>query len=386
MRLGVDLRCLQDGNRTGVGEVAWQTLRALSTRPGVELVGFANAAGTIDLPPQLERAVQVVRTRVPNKVKNLKLYLGLGEAIDVTLSKQTGAKLDALWLPNPSFAHVSKHCPVVLTVHDLSFFHYPEFFPRRGRVWYFPAVRRLLERGLPPRSKVVAVSQSTAQDLSEQFPALRSRLEVIYPGLTQDYFEPPTVAERQRATERLHLPTKFLLSVGTVEPRKNYQLLLRAYDELVRLDPQFPFDLVIAGGWGWRSKPLEHLYHSLPSRRRIHFTGYVSEADKRVLYAEAAAFLYPSYYEGFGIPVLEAMAAGLPVLASHSSSLPEVVGEAGVLLTPLNPNVWLQAIQWLMRDQTARTELATKARSRAREFSWEQAANAYYALFRELTS
>jgi glycosyltransferase involved in cell wall biosynthesis len=177
-----------------------------------------------------------------------------------------------------------------------------------------------------------------------------------------------------------------LLSVGTVEPRKNHQLLLRVYDELVRQQPEFPFDLVIAGGWGWRSRPLQRLYRSLQSRARIHFTGYVSDAEKRALYASAKLFLYPSFYEGFGLPVLEAMAVGVPVLASHTSSLPEVVGEAGVLLTPYNPAAWLSAVRWLVDDKQARAELSAKGRTRAREFSWEQAANSYYALFHELGS
>ena len=386
MRLGVDLRCLQDTNRTGVGEVAWQTMQALGARSSVELVGFANAAGRVDLPPQLERVVKVVRTNVPNKIKNLSLFLKLGQPIDVLLEEKTGKKLDALWLPNPSFAYVSSNTPVVLTVHDLSFIHFPQFFSRRGHLWYFPAVRRLLSQGLPAGSAVVAVSQHTADDLAEQFPKLTASLRVVNPGITRDYFESPTAEELVAVRNRLHVPEHFLLSVGTVEPRKNYQLLLSVYDQLLKQDPHYPYDLVIAGGWGWRSGGLRKLYQRLASRNRIHFVGYVSELEKRALYAQAELFLYPSYYEGFGIPPLEAMASGVPVLVSHASSLPEVVGNAGVLLSPLNPAVWLEALQWLQRDQKALAQYRTLGRARAREFSWERAADGYYAVFKELTT
>ncbi len=385
MQVGVDVRCLQDTRRTGVGEIAWQTLQTLSRRAGLKLTGFANAAGRVDLPPGLGQRVQVVRTHVPNKVKNLALFLKLGQPIDALLERAAGKPLDALWLPNPSFAYVAR-APTVLTVHDLSFMHFPEFFSRRGHLWYFPAVRRLLARGLPPRSQVAAVSQHTADDVAEHFPQLKNKLHVIYPGIGQEYFEAPSATEQQGVRERLKLPERFLLSVGTIEPRKNYQLLLTVYDQLVRQNPHYPYDLVIAGGWGWLSQPLRKLYRSLAARDRVHFVGYVSEADKRALYAQAELFLYPSFYEGVGIPALEAMASGVPVITSHASSLPEVVGEAGVLLSPYNPTVWVQTLQWLQGDSAARREFAAAGRARARQFSWEQAADQYYGLFREVAA
>jgi len=247
-------------------------------------------------------------------------------------------------------------------------------------------VRRLLAQGLPPGSRVAAVSQHTADDVTEHFPQLKEKLQVIYPGIGQEYFESPSAAEQQEVRERLKLPERFLLSVGTIEPRKNYKLLLTVYDQLVRQSPHYPYDLVIAGGWGWLSKPLQKLYQGLAARKRVHFTGYVSETDKRALYAQAELFLYPSFYEGVGIPALEAMASGVPVLTSHASSLPEVVGEAGVLLSPYNPVVWLQALQWLESDQAARKQLGAAGRARARQFSWEQAADQYYGLFHEVAA
>lgn len=385
MRLGVDVRCLQDSALTGVGEYAWQVLRALSGLPGSpQLVGFSSGAKPIHLPEELTERVQVVRSRLPNKVRNLAFFTGVGKSLDQALVSG-GAGIDALWLPNPSFVHLSGKVPVVLTVHDLSFMHYPEFFPYRGRLWYYPAVRKLL-RTLPKNGLVAAVSQHTAADAQEQFPNLAGRVRVVPPGVGEEYFAPVESSVQADLISRYNLPKKFLLSLGTIEPRKNYQLLFRAYDELVRRDSNFPYDLVVAGGWGWRYGPLKRLYQGLASKRRIHLIGYVRPQDKPALYWAARLFLYPSYYEGFGIPALEAMAAGTPVLASHTSSLPEVVGDAGVLLDPWRPDDWVEAITWLTGDDQARQSYIERARERARRFTWSAAAAGYQKIFQELVS
>lgn len=384
MRVGVDARCLQDSVLTGVGEYTWQVLRALGGLPGApELTALVSGAKPVHVPPGMASRLRLVRSQLPNKVRNLAFFFGLGRTLDQLLAEAPGA-CEVLWLPNPSFTHVSGQVPVVLTVHDLSFMHYPEFFPRRGRLWYFPAVTKLL-RTLPARSLVAAVSHHTAADVAEQFPNLARRLRVVPPGVGEEFFTDIVPGERERVSARYQLPPQFLLSLGTLEPRKNYQLLWRAYDELVRRQPDWPYDLVVAGGWGWRYGPLKRLYQHLPSRRRIHLVGYVAPADKPALYRAATLFLYPSLYEGFGIPALEAMAAGVPVLVSHSSSLPEVVGEAGVLLDPWQPDAWVEAISWLMGDSDARRAYVARGRARAQQFTWPAAAGAYQALFQELT-
>lgn len=384
MVVGVDIRCLQDTWRTGVGEVAWQTLRALSSFSDVKLVGFANAAGKINLPSEVEKNIKVVRTRVPNRIKNLVFYLKQGKPLDKLLTEQSGTPIDVMWLPNPGFAFFSGQVPVVLTVHDLSFIHFPEFFPRRGKLWYFPAVLQLLKKGLPAKSFVAAVSRHTADDLAEQFANLHSKIKVIYPGVAQEYFAPPNDLFKKNVRDKFNLPQKFLLSVGTVEPRKNYNLLLQVYEQLLKIEPNYPWDLVIIGGWGWRSQALKKQYNSLVCRSRVHFVGYVTSEEKRALYAQAELFLYPSFYEGFGIPPLEAMAASVPVVVSHTSSLSEVVGETGVLLNPRKPEVWVEALRWLKEDATARQEFSQKGRVRAQQFSWDSSARGYYELFKSL--
>lgn len=386
MHLGVDIRCLQDEWRTGVGQYSWNTLRALAElEPSWRFKGYANAAGKIGLPQEISHIMQVVRRRWPNRLNNLLSWFKLGPTLQQHLTEQ-GDTPDLVWLPNPLFAKLNRAAAVVLTVHDLSFLHYPQFFPRRGRLWYFPMVRRLLQRDLPSQARLVAVSEHTADDLIEQFPRFKGRVNVAYPGVDPVYFERPSFEAVAQVRQSYQLPEQYLLSVGTVEPRKNYELLLRVYDELVRREPNFQHDLVIAGAWGWRFEGLKALYRQLPSRSRIHFLGYVREEDKPALYAEASLFLYPSFYEGFGMPPLEAMAAGVPVLASHSSSLPEVVGESGLLLSPMRLNHWLEAVRWLMADAGARADLARAGQARARRFSWQKTAEVYRDLFSSLVN
>ncbi|HLD85841.1 MAG TPA: glycosyltransferase family 1 protein [Patescibacteria group bacterium] len=385
MKLGVDIRCLQDKRRTGVGEYAWQVLKELSQDKSISLYGWANAAGRIDLPAGLERLMPIYRGRLPNKLMNLKLWLKFGRPMDKVKAIKPGA-LDAWWLPNPSFAHISPTRPTLLTVHDLAFRHYPEYFPYKGRLWYFPAVRSLLTRGLPKRSLVVAVSQHTAEDIAQEFPQLKSRLRVAPPGLETRYFDTVPAEKVAAVKQRYQLPPRYLFSLGTIEPRKNYQLLLRLYEEILRREPDFPCDLVIAGGWGWRFKSIRQLLLRLKSRTRIHFIGYVPDDDKAALYAQADLFLFPSLYEGIGLPPLEAMAAGTPVIASQAASLPEVLAEAAMLLSPFLSETWIDNICWLIKDQAARQELSDRGRARARQFSWVKTAAVYKDLWQELTA
>ncbi|MBI5465705.1 MAG: glycosyltransferase family 4 protein [Candidatus Kerfeldbacteria bacterium] len=383
MLLGVDIRCLQDQLLTGVGEYTWRILQALKAlKPGVELAGFGSAVKDMHLPPGVPEIMKVVRSRWPNKLKNLVYSWGWAEPLDLTISRQVGP-LDACWLPNPNFARFSGRVPVVITVHDLSWLRWPEFFRRRPRLWYFPAVVKLLNNGLPPQSKVVAVSQHTADDIINFFPHLQNRLQIISPGVGPEFTDKPSAARLAKVRSEYRLPEKFILSMGTIEPRKNYRLLLQAYQFILNRQPSYQYDLVIAGGWGWRYRSLIKLYRSLPTRtqQRIHWLGYVSEADKPALYHAATLFVYPSFYEGFGIPPLEAMASGLPVLVSHSSSLPEVVGEAGLMLSPYGVGLWAELIQQLTNDQVWAAELGQRGRERAQKFTWQKSAQAYYDLF-----
>ncbi len=382
MRVGVDIRCLQDAWRTGVGEYALQTLRHLvRSEPDWRFSGYSNSFGKHELPGELPAEVAVQRNRLPNKLNNLRLWLGAGPAPARSLGLR-GAP-DVMWFPNPLFASFDA-TPTVQTVHDLALLRYPGFFPRRGRLWYVPMVRNLLRRNLPDSSAIVAVSRHTAQDLLELYPRWQGRITVAYPGVEERFFADSTADEVARVRRKYRLPDAYLLSLGTVEPRKNYDMLLRAFESYVSGGDR-ETGLVIAGAWGWRTESFRRALAGSPARDRVFVVGYVDPKDKPALYAGARLFLYPSQYEGFGMPVAEAMASGTAVVASLSSSLPEVVGEAGVLVSPLRAEQWAQAIAWLMSDGASRQRYAEAGRARARDYSWNGTAGVYRRVFRELS-
>lgn len=383
MKVGIDLRCLQDNWRTGVGEYAWQTIQELSRlSPASELLGYTNAQGQINLPAGCAELVKISRQNYPNRLKNLSFYINWSQINDVW--RRQNKNPDVLWLPNPMFVSWEQKIPAVLTVHDLSWLHWPEFFSIRSHFWYFPAVKRLL-RHLPKTAWLAAVSNYTADDLTENFPNLKNRLQVIPPGVAESYFNPPSSDKQQQIMSRYGLTRPYLLTVGTIEPRKNHSFLWQIYAELLRRQSDFPYDLVMVGAWGWRTAKIRRLLQTLNLGDRLKILGYIPEQDKVFLYAGAKLFLYPSFYEGFGMPPLEAMAAGVPVLVSQTSSLPEVVGEAGLLLSPYDNQPWYESINWLLNDKSAYQDLVQAGQARAKLFNWSKTARLYLDLFNQIS-
>ncbi len=381
MNVVIDLRCLQDKWRTGVGEYTWQILSQLKNWSDLKINGFLNAIGQIDLPQDLNNVLRITRGRIPNKLMNLKFFWRWGAGLD-ELASHSG-KVDLLWLPNPGFVNIRSNIPTLLTIHDISFIHWPEFFPHKGRWWFFPAVRRFLSSGLPERSLIACVSEHTAADVKQFFPKLASKIRIVPPGLNEKYFIPVTKEKLISVKKKYNLPEKFLLSLGTVEPRKNYQTLLRAYEILAGINSNTP-ELIIAGGWGWRYSKIKKIHEKSQFKNKIKFIGYVADDDKPALYQLASIFLFPSLYEGIGLPPLEAMASGCPVIASHTSSLPEVLGESAILLPPDLPVAWAQTINWLWVDNAEQNKLSVLGKKQASKFSWSRTTAAYHTLFEEL--
>lgn len=383
MLLGVDARCLQDPVLTGVGEYTYQIIKAINRqRPEVNTACWISGSKLLS-PSIPATSLRIYRSSLPNKCRNLQQWLNIGWPIDREISSKIG-NMDAVWLPNPSFSFLSGHLPAVLTIHDLSFLHYPEFFSYRGRFWYFPAVISLL-RNLPQDCAVVTVSRHTAIDVAQKFPNLADRITVIPPAVGNEYAIVPSSEFVNKMKTDYKLPQKYLLSVGTIEPRKNYQLVMRAYEQLLKRNPNFEYDLVIAGSWGWRTRAIRKLLTEFKYPDRIHLLGYVPEEIKPALYSAARVFLYPSFFEGYGMPVLEAMATGTPVIASATTSLSEVVGSDGVLVDPWQPNSWVEAIENLCTNNQLHAELSRQGRIRAQARSWNDVGNDYLKLFTKIT-
>ncbi|GIK43019.1 MAG: glycosyl transferase family 1 [Chloroflexota bacterium] len=250
----------------------------------------------------------------------------------------------------------------IVTIHDLSFVRLPETV--------MPGMTNHLNRWVPLSVKradhVIAVSEATRQDLIELYQTPPEKISVLYHGVTPDFkpvIEPDKLSAVRQKYDLGQQP--FILSVGTIQPRKNYQRLIQAF---AALDPALALVIVGSRGWNYADVFAEVARQGL--EERVHFLGFVADADLPALYSAASLFVYPSLYEGFGLPVLEAMACGTPVIVANQSALPEVVGEAGLLIDPGNVEAIAAAMARVLTDTTLSRHMAQAGQARAACFTW----------------
>jgi glycosyltransferase involved in cell wall biosynthesis len=259
-------------------------------------------------------------------------------------------------------------CPYVLTVFDLSFLRFREAFRPFNR-WYLSHLTPISVRRA---RRVIAISESTRQDLVRWLGVSPERVDVTTCGVDSAYR--PLAADMVNRYRRDHcLPDKFVLFVGTLEPRKNVELLIRAYGRWRTGHRDVP-SLVVAGAKGWNYEQVFRTVEELGLADHVHFPGYVVAEELPMLYNAAGLFVYPSRFEGFGLPVLEAMACGTPVVCSNASSLPEVAGDAALLVAPGDEARLADAMTSVWEDRDLRQTMVARGLDRAREFTWERTA------------
>jgi glycosyltransferase involved in cell wall biosynthesis len=262
----------------------------------------------------------------------------------------------------------------LLTVHDLSFIRHPQGAVESLRTWLMKVVPRSIARA----DHILADSQSTKQDLTEIFEVDPAMITVVGAGV-EERFEPVTdQAILETVRQRYHLPRKFVLSLGTLEPRKNFTGLIEAYQQS---PVQETHHLVIAGGKGWLYDDIFSKAGTSPVADRIHLTGFVADDDLPALYSLADIFAYPSHYEGFGIPVIEAMACGTPVVCANNSCLPEVAGPAALQITATDTVALAEALHRLATNDPLRRQAVDQGFLQARKFSWTAAAQRLLAVY-----
>ena len=259
-------------------------------------------------------------------------------------------------------------CPTVVTVHDLSFALFPHFFSPRDHLLLSTLVPISVRRA----AKVIAVSQRTKEDLLEHYHLPEDKVTVTYEAASEAFrpLEERSVLTQLRERYGLHHP--FILTLGNLQPRKNMVRLVKAYDRLRKRG--FTHQLVIAGQAHWRSSEIYRAVEEHGLEDEVLFTGYVPDTDLPLLYNAADLFILVSLYEGFGLPVLEAMACGTPVVASRTGSLPEVVGEAGLLVDPLDIEGIAEAIVEVLSQPHLASQLRERGLNRAANFSWRRTA------------
>lgn len=383
MRIGIDIRCLVEGRRTGVEEYTINLLTHLfAVDKKNDYVLFLNSFSRPAFDPGLFKEyknVSVKTFRFPNKLLNFCLWYFRWPKIDILLG---GA--DILFFPNIIFAAASSGTRIIQTFHDLSFEICPETFSFKRRLWH----SFVNPGGLARRAdRIIAVSESTADDLVDIYKIDRNKIKIIYsaapPGFSKiDRNDPKMVALRKK----YGLPYKFILFLGTVEPRKNIGSLVRAFNEIKKyVHPEIEkVRLVIAGSRGWKQSQIQDEIEKSPFRQDIILPGFIAEEDKPYVYNLATVFVYPSFYEGFGFPPLEAMSCGVPVVASNNSSLPEIVGDAGILVDPDRPDELARAIKELLVNKELADLMREKGLFRAKDFQWQKAAEKFLEIINEM--
>ena len=271
----------------------------------------------------------------------------------------------------------------IITVYDMVSERFPETMDKRNR----NLLRKFLAKSCKKADIIITISEFSKREITDCLGISPEKIRVALCGYESKMYYPPVDAAekvnfRQKLERMYQISSPYILYLGTLEPRKNVDVLL---DSFAALHSRFPdLKLVIAGGLGWQyEKTLAHLT-DLGLGDSIVRTGYIPETDKRMFYASAEVFVFPSLYEGFGLPVLEAMASGTPVVCSNTSSLPEVVGEAGLLCDPGNAQAFADAIERILTDTDLRASLMARQRDRVTQFTWENAANVYGQSIRDV--
>ncbi len=336
------------------------------------------ATGTVSLPVAnpIPQAENVVYRPAPLDERWLyRLWYRL--RLPLPVQWVTGS-LDLFHSPDFVLPPINGRIPTLLTVHDLSFLHYPHTFPERLVSYLNQVVPWSVSRA----THILADSEATRQDLTTLWQVPPEKVSVLYSGV-HERFQPVTDNGKITAVRQKYRLDGFpyVLSVGTLQPRKNYQMLIRAFQPLAE---KLPHHLVISGGKGWLYDEMMAEVARQRLTDRVHFIGFVDDADLPTLYSEASLFAFPSLYEGFGLPLLEAMGCGTAVLTSNSSSLPEVAGAAAQMLPPQDQAAWTETMFSLLANPALRHDLISAGFAQVRRFSWQQSARQLLTIYRRM--
>ena len=417
MKIGVDIRILAKGTRTGVEDYTINLLSHLlsmnkSVYPaaaGIKYRLFYNGFRKLKINyPWLKLSnIKIKSLRIPNRVFDLILRFLRIPKIDKILKG-----VDIFLSPHFFLTPLSERSKIIIIFYDLSFIRFPEFFSSPKLLWHkFVYPKKQAQKA----DLIVAISQSTKEDLVNLYQIDPGKIKVIYPGIDEK-FRPVNRNESEllKVRKKYNLPAspvggpnKFILYFGTIEPRKNILALIRAFEQIKEEKNVSPLQiqwqgfeglvkkeektinfselkLVIAGAKGWLYKEVFKKVKNSRFTKDIIFTGYIDEEDKPYLYNLAKVFVYPSFFEGFGLPPLEAMACGVPTIVSNKSSLPEVVKEGAIMIDPHNVDEISFAIRKILESQELKNYLTKQGLKRAKQFNWDKTAKEFLETFKEL--
>ena len=375
MAIYLDISAAVHG-RAGLGRYAESLAQTLLAREPGRFALFYNRTPSTHLPPGLNE-VPIRTVRAGYKPWRMAVWLGQWAHLG----------FDRL-LPGAELFHATehllmplRHTPSVLTIHDLVFRLFPHYHKPLNYAFLNLAMPLFIRRA----DHLIAVSHSTRQDLVRLYDVDPDKITVIYEA-ADPRFRPQPIEEIRRVQRKYSLPERFILSLGTLEPRKNYQRLVEALALLRQKPGAEGWRLVIVGGKGWLYGPFFRRLEELGLEHEVILLGHVPNEDLPALYSAATLFVFPSLYEGFGLPPLEAMACGTPVVCSRASSLPEVGGRAARYVNPTSTEEIAQAIHEVLVDEVLQEEMRERGVEQAKQFSWERAAQETMALYHFLMS
>jgi glycosyltransferase involved in cell wall biosynthesis len=404
MNIGIDIRILAKGTRTGVENYALNLLSCLLKKDkSIKYKLFCNGfkKPRIDYPWSKLSNVKIKTLRIPNRIFDLFLRFLKFPKIDTIVGG-----VDIFLSPHFLLLPVKKKTKTIVVFHDLSFVRFPEFFSFPKLLWH----KFIYPKNQAKKADlIVAVSESTKDDLIDLYGVPREKVNVIYPAVGEE-FKPIEKNDSglQRVREKYNLPQSFILFFGTIEPRKNITALIEAFEKIKKQEINPPLEvrwdgfegtvksekrnsfnfqdlkLVIAGNKGWLYGDIFEKIEESPYRKDIIVTGFIEEGDRPYLYNLAEMFVYPSFFEGFGFPPLEAMACGIPTAVSNKSSLPEVVGDGAIMFDPQNIDEIGFAIKEMFENKGLREILIERGLKRAKFFDWDKTAEKFLNLFGKL--
>lgn len=375
MRVLVEASTLDNGHKSGIYQFNTSLLKAAQKLEPAIKYTFLFVGGKLPmLPDDLSGDVVWLRY-IPNKLWRYMVMNNIAPSLGKMINLK---KYDLVFCPGFISLPVGKRLPLVSLIHDTAFLDVPQYLPARFARYLKAVVTQTVARS----KKIIAISQSTKKSLIKHFGVDPSKLTVINPAVDHAVYKPQSKQAIDAVKKKYKIAEKYILFLGNIEPRKNVVGLLRAYLGLP-IELQKQYQLVLAGGRGWLDEEISKLLEDNKDRNILQI-GYIDEADKPALYAGATIFVYPSHFEGWGMPVAEAMACGTPVITADNSSLTEVGGQSAAYVPADSIDQLSGTIEKLLKNQATRDDMTKAGITHTKKYTWESSAKQLIEVFEQV--
>lgn len=367
MIIGIDGRLANDIHKVGSGQFCYELLKSIST-----LLDNDKLRIYLDQEPQTffplkERNNVEIRVLPKKKIWTQRV-----------LAKELKRNPPDIFYSPSSQTPLYGNCPKACTIYDIAYYDYPKEFTWTSRT----LAKTRLHLAIRTNQLFITISESSKESIVKMFPNIKNRLYKVYLGVSNEVSK-ATEEEQSQVKDKYGIKEPFILFVGRIQPRKNIVRLIESYEQLCDSHPDIPHHLVIVGSLGWLYEPILNKMKESKYKDKIHYLGYLeNEREKVSLISAASVLVLISLWEGFGLPVIEAMNCETPVLASNCSSIPEIVGDCGILVNPYDVPEITQKLYTLLTNDDLRIELARKGKERAKLFTWENTAKEILTILR----